>query len=46
MNKLQELYQILIENNDVKNFFDKEVAFNVMLADVNKIIAEAVKEVL
>lgn len=46
MAKLQELYQILVENEDVKTFFDKEVAFNVMLADVNKIIAESVKDVL
>ena len=44
--KLQQLYQILIENKEVKMFFDKEVAFNVMLADVNKIIAEAVRDVL
>lgn len=44
--KLQGLYQILVENADVKNFFDAEVAFNVMLADVNKIIAESVKDVL
>jgi len=46
MKKLQELYQILIDNKEVKEFFDKEVIFNVMLADVNKIIAEAVKDVL
>lgn len=46
MKKLQELYQILVDNKEVKEFFDKEVAFNVMLADVNKIIAEAVKDVL
>jgi len=44
--KLQDLYQILVENAEVKNFFDAEVAFNVMLADVNKIIAESVKDVL
>lgn len=44
--KLQNLYQILVENSEVKSFFDAEVAFNVMLADVNKIIAEAVKDVL
>lgn len=44
--KLQQLYQILVENEDVKKYFDAEVAFNVMLADVNKIIAEAVKDVL
>ena len=46
MQKLQSLYQILVENEEVKKFFDAEVAFNVMLADVNKIIAEAVKDVL
>ena len=46
MQKLQELYKILIENKEVKEFFDKEVIFNVMLADVNKIIAEAVRDVL
>ena len=44
--KLQQLYQILVENREVKEFFDREVVFNVMLADVNKIIAEAVKDVL
>ena len=46
MKKLQELYQILIENAEIKEFFDAQVAFNVMLADVNKIIAETVKDVL
>ena len=46
MQKLQELYNILIANKEVKEYFDKEVVFNVMLADVNKIIAEAVKDVL
>ena len=44
--KLQEMYGILIENKDIKNYFDLEVKFNVMIADVNKIIAESVKEVL
>ena len=44
--KLQELYKILIENAEIKQYFDAEVAFNVMLADVNKIIAESVKDVL
>lgn len=46
MQKLQEMYKILIDNKEIKEFFDKEVIFNVMLADVNKIIAEAVKDVL
>lgn len=46
MKKLQELYQILVKNPEVKDYFDKEVRFNVMMADVNKIIGEAIKEVL
>ena len=46
MAKLQELYKILVQNPKVKDFFDKEVRFNVMIADVNKIIGEAIKDVL
>ena len=46
MEKLKELYQILVQNEKVKDFFDKEVRFNVMMADVNKTIGEAIKDVL
>lgn len=46
MEKLQELYKILVQNEKVKEFFDKEVRFNVMMADVNKAIGEAIKDVL
>lgn len=46
MKKLQELYEILVKEPEVKNFFDKQVRFNVMIADVNKIIGEAIKDVL
>lgn len=46
MKKLQELYQILVQNPEVKDYFDKEVRFNVMMADINKIIGEAIKDVL
>lgn len=44
--KLQELYSILIENKDIKEYFDLEVKFNIMIADINKIIAEAIKDLL
>jgi len=44
--KLQEMYTILIQNKEIKQYFDLEVKFNVMLADVNKIIAESVQDVL
>ena len=40
------MYTILIGHNEIKEYFDLEVKFNVMLADVNKIIAESVKDVL
>ena len=44
--KLQEMYVALVENKDIKEYFDLEVKFNIMIADVNKIIAEAIKDVL
>ena len=44
--KLQEMYTILIQNKEIKEYFDLEIKFNVMIADVNKIIAEAVQDVL
>ncbi len=44
--KLQELYDILVKNSDIKEYFDLEVKFNVMIADINKIIAESIKDVL
>ena len=44
--KLQEMYTILIQNNEIKEYFDLEVKFNVMIADVNKIIAESIQDVL
>ena len=46
MQKLQEMYTILVENKQIKDYFDLEVKFNVMIADINKIIAESIKEVL
>ena len=44
--KLQEMYTILVQDKQIKEYFDLEVKFNVMIADVNKIIAEAIKDVL
>lgn len=44
--KLQEMYQILMEDSKIKEFFDIEVRFNIMLADVNRIISESVKDLL
>lgn len=46
LKKLQDLYKILVQNPKVKDYFDKEVRFNILIADVNKIIGEAIKDVL
>lgn len=44
--KLEEMYAMLVQDSQIKEYFDLEVKFNVMIADVNKIIAEAIKDVL
>lgn len=46
MEKLQSLYQILANNARIKEFFDKEVQFDVMLSDIYKIIGEALKDII
>lgn len=46
MKKLQEMYNILNEDKTIKEYFDIEVRFNIMLADVNRIISESVKELI
>lgn len=46
MKRLQEMYDILMKEPKIKEYFDIEVRFNIMLADVNKIISESVKELL
>ena len=44
--ELQELYASLVAKENVKEYFDAEFKFNILLADVNKIIGDSVKEVL
>ena len=44
--KLQSLYAILASNVKIKEFFDKEIALDVMLSDIYKIIGEALKEIM
>ena len=44
--KVQELYSELIENEEAKKYFDAELKFNILIGDVNKIIAESVKDLL
>lgn len=44
--KLAKMYNVLIENKDIKEYFDYEIAFNQMMVDVNKIIGNSIKDVL
>ena len=46
MRHVQELYGELIQNQEASKFFDAEMKFNVMIADVNKIIGEAIQSLL
>ena len=44
--QVQDLYSELIENNDAKRYIEAETKFNVIVADVNRIIGEAIKDVM
>jgi len=43
---MQKIYLELVQNETTKKYFDAELKFNVLLSDVNKIIGEAVQDVL
>lgn len=44
--KLAKLYNVLIENKDIKEYFDHEIEFNQMMIDINKIIGDSIKDLL
>ena len=46
MQKLQQIYGMLMEDETIKEYFEKQVRFNVMIADVNKIIGNSIKDLL
>ena len=46
MRHVQELYGELIQNQEASKFFDAEIKFNVLIADVNRIIGQVVQEVM
>ena len=46
INKMKKMYAELIEIDDVKRYFDAETKFNIIVADVNKIIGEAIRDVM
>ena len=43
---MQQLYIELYENQDAAKFFEAETKFNIILSDINKIIGDAVMDVL
>lgn len=43
---VQELYGELIQNEEASRFFDAEMKFNILIADVNKIIGQVVQDVM
>ena len=43
---VQQLYGELIQNEEASKYFDAEMKFNIMITDINKIIGEAVQELL
>lgn len=44
--EMQKLYAELIQDETMKKYFDAELKFNVLLTDVNKIIGEAVQDLI
>lgn len=43
---MQNLYSIIIQNPESAKFFEKEIKLNVLLADIQKILGEGIKDVL
>lgn len=46
MKQVQEIYAELIERPEAKKYFEAETNFNILIADVNKIIGESIKDVM
>ena len=46
LQKLQQIYEMLMKDEILKEYFEKQVRFNVMIADVNKIIGNSIKDLL
>lgn len=44
--EMQNLYAELVEIDDARKYFEAETKFNIVIADVNKIIGEAIRDVM
>lgn len=43
---VQQLYEELIKDEDALKYFDAEMKFNVIIADINKIIGDSFRELI
>ncbi|MDD4066439.1 MAG: YlbF family regulator [Clostridia bacterium] len=43
---LQQMYQMLLQDEQIKKFFDVEVRFDIIVGDMYRIIGEALKEAM
>ena len=43
---VKKLFEELIQEEEARKFFDAETKFNIIVADVNKIIGEAIRDVM
>ena len=46
MRHVQELYGELIQNQEASRYFDAEMKFNILIADVNRIIGQVVRDIM
>ena len=44
--ELENLYSIIVKNDDIRSLLEQEMKLNIMLADVQKALGEAVKELV
>ena len=44
--KMQKMYAKLIEKPDAKSYLEAEAKFNLLMADINKIIGDSIKDVI
>lgn len=46
LNQMQNLYSLIIQNETSRKLLEAEMRLNVMLADMNKIVGEGLKEIV
>lgn len=44
--ELENLYSIIVKNDDIRALLEQEMKLNIMLADVQKALADAVKDLV